>query len=757
MITTPYSVTDSSGGMSMRDDNSPDHSISEERFKKVFDSNPVALGIIDANSRFYDVNPSFCQLMDLPKEHILGKTSTEVGLFNIDTLPRGISAGGKHDTGIRNKEISFITQSGIVRVIQYSVDVITSQNSRQLLITAMNITDRSLAEQAIRERENLYAALFTASPMPMAMSRLSDGRVVHVNRLFLETMGINSPEDVIGRTAQEAGLLAVPDERQRAIAHLREHGKLSGFEMQLKKKDGTLLPVLASSELLEIAGEKCVLTSAIDISARKQAETKLVRSEFLMRTALENLPIIFYMIDTNGEFKLSIGAGLKGLGLEQNQVVGLSVYDTYRDYPIIISSINRALAGQQVTFETNVSGAVHYNVCVPSSGWFDGVVAVALDITEHKQTEEALQKVQKLESLGILAGGIAHDFNNLLGGIFGYVDLARSGTAEPETRKYLTAILKSMDRVRGLTHQLLTFSKGGSPDRKVISISDFLRETVQFAMSGSPVACTYDISDQLWPCDIDKNQIGQVIDNIVINAKQAMPAGGTLVVTTANVSLSQAEHPLLENGDYVRISLQDSGIGIPEDIISRIFDPFFTTKSQGHGLGLATSHSIVKRHGGTIDVEPAPGKGTTFHVYLPAVARPNPETVQEKSLKTGSGTILIVDDDDLVRQMIGHMLTSLGYDIILKRNCEQAISHLKNSDNGSQQCSAMIFDLTISGGMGGMEAAREVRKFNSQIPIYAISGYADDPIMGSPAAYGFNGSISKPFTIAELSEMLRTK
>ena len=741
----------------MSDDNSPDHSISEARFKAVFDNNPVALGIVDANGRFCDVNLAFCQLMDLTKEQILGKTSLEVGLFTIGTLPRAISDWEADRTGVRNKETSFTTQSGIVRVIQYSVDFVTTQNNRQLLIAAMNITDRSHAEQAIRERENLYAALFTASPMLMAMSRMSDGRVAHVNRLFLETMGINSPEDVIGRTAQEAGLLAVPEERQRAIEHLREHGKLSGFEMQLKRKDGTLLPVLASSELLEIAGETCILTSAIDISARKQAETKLERSEFLMRTAMENLPIIFYMIDRNGEFKLSIGAGLKGLGLKQNQVVGLSVYEVYRDYPIITSSINKALEGEQVTFETNVSGAIHFNVCVPSSGWFDGAVAVALDITEHKQTEEALQKVQKLESLGILAGGIAHDFNNLLGGIFGYVDLARSGTNEPETRKYLTAILKSMDRVRGLTHQLLTFSKGGSPDRKVISISDFLRETVQFALSGSSVACTYDIPDKLWPCDIDKNQIGQVIDNIVINAKQAMPAGGTLVVTASNVSLSQTEHPLLDSGDYVRISLRDSGIGIPEDIISRIFDPFFTTKSQGHGLGLATCHSIVKRHGGTIDVEPAPGKGTVFHVFLPAVARPNPETTQEKSLKTGSGTILIVDDDDLVRQMIGHMLTSLGYDIILNRDCKQAIAHLKNAGNGSPPCSAMIFDLTISGGMGGMEATQEIRKFNSQIPIYAISGYADDPVMGSPAVYGFNGSISKPFTIAELSEMLRTK
>ena len=382
------------------------------------------------------------------------------------------------------------------------------------------------------------------------------------------------------------------------------------------------------------------------------------------------------------------------------------------------------------------------------------ILSIIEDITERKRAEETLLTVQKLESLGILAGGIAHDFNNLLGGIFGYVDLARCGSKEPETVKYLSAIIDTMNRARGLTMQLLTFAKGGSPVLSATPIAKFIEETVKFALSGSSVSCRYRLAGNLWPCNIDKNQIGQVVDNIIINAQQAMPGGGSIDVSAENITFKENRHPIPANGNFVRLSIKDSGIGIPKEILPRIFDPFFTTKTRGHGLGLSTCFSIIKRHGGAIEVDSEPGKGSTFHVYLPASTAVAVAGPTMNSKHTGAGLIVVADDEAVIRTMLGNILVSLGYSVELTNDCKQAIDFLIGETKAGRQCAAMIFDLTIPGGMGGMEAAGALRKFNGEIPIFAASGYADDPVMKNPVAYGFTGSISKPFTISELSELL---
>jgi PAS domain S-box-containing protein len=253
------------------------------------------------------------------------------------------------------------------------------------------------------------------------------------------------------------------------------------------------------------------------------------------------------------------------------------------------------------------------------------IFGIIHDITERKKTEEEhlkyeqqLQQNQKLESLGILAGGIAHDFNNLMGGIFGYIDIANENSNDSHVSSNLSKAMDTIERARALTRQLLTFAKGGSPILQTGTLSPFLRETVQFALSGSNVSCRYDIPKELLACIFDVHQIGQVIDNLIINAQQAMPSGGTIEVSARNIMLEEKAHPKLPKGNYVKVAVKDGGIGIPEEIISKIFDPFFTTKSKGHGLGLATCYSIMKKHGGCIDVESEPGRGSTFTVYLPA-------------------------------------------------------------------------------------------------------------------------------------------
>jgi PAS domain S-box-containing protein len=251
-----------------------------------------------------------------------------------------------------------------------------------------------------------------------------------------------------------------------------------------------------------------------------------------------------------------------------------------------------------------------------------------MDITNRKQAEadkllleQQIQKNQKLESIGLLAGGIAHDFNNLLAGIYGYVDLANAENDRSLSKIHLSKALNTLDRARGLTEQLLTFAKGGAPVCKVTDIAKLITESVQFALCGSSITCSYELGD-LWTCNVDANQMCQVIDNMVINAKQAMPAGGAILVRAQNVSFREGERVPLPEGKYVQISIKDTGVGIPLNKISKIFDPFYTTKTDGRGLGLATSHSIISRHGGTITVESEPGKGATFHICLPVSWEP---------------------------------------------------------------------------------------------------------------------------------------
>jgi two-component system, cell cycle sensor histidine kinase and response regulator CckA len=386
-----------------------------------------------------------------------------------------------------------------------------------------------------------------------------------------------------------------------------------------------------------------------------------------------------------------------------------------------------------------------------------GVVIVFRDITERQKLIEAMNRNQNLESLGMLAGGIAHDFNNLMGGIFGYIELAMKEPAGDNGVQYLSNAMATISRARSLTRQLLTFAKGGFPVRKLDSLFPLVRETAQFALSGSNVSCGFDVPDDLWPCNFDAGQISQVIDNIVINAQQAMPGGGNVEISAKNVSLKEKEHLTLPAGGYVRISITDRGAGIPKEIRHRIFDPFFSTKAKGHGIGLATCYSIVNRHGGCIDVESEPGKGCTFRVFIPAfgdsVSSVTKEAVSEHE---GNGTILIMDDEPVIRETMRIILQSFGYSVISTSNGQEAIACFLAEAKANRKFAGMIFDLTVPGGMGGKEAIKEIRKVDPEIPAFVASGYTDNPVIANPGEFGFTASISKPFTRDELAKMLNS-
>jgi PAS domain S-box-containing protein len=392
----------------------------------------------------------------------------------------------------------------------------------------------------------------------------------------------------------------------------------------------------------------------------------------------------------------------------------------------------------------------------------DAILSIAADITERKKLElehekinDELNRMQRLNSLGILAGGIAHDFNNLLGGVFGYIDLARTTSRESEVTEYLSKAMNTIEHARSLTGQLLTFAKGGAPVKKPAPLFPFVKEIVQYCLKGTGgVECEYTVPPDLWSVEYDKNQIRQVIENVIVNAIEAMPCGGVIRIKAVNYSIG-ANWPGLTPGRYIKISITDNGCGIQSDLLQKIFDPFFTTKPSGHGLGLSTSFSIVNKHGGTIQVESVVNQGSTFYIYLPAVndvlsAAP----VKEAARDTGGGLIIIMDDEKMIRDTTSALLKAIGYSVECKERGEDVLAYYHEISKQNRKITAMIFDLTIPNGMGGKATIAELRKLNKDIPVFVASGYAEDPVMSNPKEYGFNASICKPFRLDELKKML---
>jgi signal transduction histidine kinase/CheY-like chemotaxis protein len=390
-----------------------------------------------------------------------------------------------------------------------------------------------------------------------------------------------------------------------------------------------------------------------------------------------------------------------------------------------------------------------------------GVVLVFRDITERQRNEAERRKAETLEQLGLLAGGIAHDFNNLLTAIIGNISLA-SLLLPPDdemARRLVDAKNASM-RARDLAQQLLTFARGGAPIKKTASIGKLIQDTVSFSLRGSHSRSEFSFGADLWPAEIDPGQISQVIGNLVVNADQAMPSGGTLRVTCDNFSYNGADAPAIPDlspGDYIRISIRDEGVGIPDDYLKRIFDPYFTTKPKGTGLGLATTYSIIKNHNGLITVDSEVHYGSTFTVYLPAALNHQLPVEQIRPLAqavSGTGRVLIVDDEEAIRALVEFTLSHLGYQVTQAATAVEGVNAYRERFQAGERFDAVILDLTLPGGMGGKEALKKLIEIDPTVNAIVSSGYATDATMSRYQDFGFRGVIAKPYEAAELGKIV---
>jgi PAS domain S-box-containing protein len=385
------------------------------------------------------------------------------------------------------------------------------------------------------------------------------------------------------------------------------------------------------------------------------------------------------------------------------------------------------------------------------------VYIIAYDLTQRKKIEQEIQKADKLESLGILAGGIAHDFNNYLATLLGNISLAKlyKDNSEKIIGK-MENMEKATIRAKELSNQLFAFARGAEPVKKKVSLNGLLLENINFTLSGSKVRCDLIIDEYLHMVEIDVGQFSQVLNNIIINAVQAMPGGGAIKVCAGNFRIEagdQNSYVPLPAGDYVKISIKDEGTGIPEEHLQKIFDPFFTTKQKGSGLGLSISYSIISNHKGHLSVETGVDAGTTFIIYLPAALQDGLEIAEEDSLIYGSGKILVMDDEADIRESVGRMLCYLGYEVCFAADGSEAIEMYLEA-NKTTPFDLIVMDLTVKGGMGGKDAISELMTIDPEVKAIISSGYSDDPVMSNYQVYGFKGVVKKPYTIEELSKVI---
>ncbi len=724
--------------------------------------------------RFLEVNHAFERNTGLKSVDIIGMTMREL---LPETEGHWIERFGK--VAVSGEPVSFIAfHQGLNRHFQTSA---FSLGKGEFAIIINDISDRVRMEQTLLDSESRekaraseLSAVMAAVPATVLIAHDAECRLVTGNHAASELLRVptggnfsKSAPDGQGPAHYRIfknGAETPPDELPVQRAARGE--EIRDYEQEFVFTDGSRRTLLGNATPLrdEDGRPYGAVSAFVEITERKNMEKALRESEEQFRTLCHSAPIGIFKADCDGNKFYCNPRLVEIYGLPAAECQGNGWYRSiHPDYHEEIRRLWREAGITKRPFsieyrlsisrgDTSWARALVSPIADPD-GEVTGYVGTVEDITELRRIRQEMLKTQKLESLGVLAGGIAHDFNNILTAILGNISLARmqlSGDVERAGKRLLEAE-NAADRAKDLTQQLLTFARGGEPVKKVIDVSGLLREAAGFAIHGSAVRCGFALADDLWPVEVDEGQISQVIHNLVINAVQAMPDGGEIEVGAKN-------HLSTPDGKRcVRISVADTGTGIPEQHLQRIFDPYYTTKQHGSGLGLATCYSIIKKHGGSITVESTMGRGSTFHLELPAL-EPVVMAAGRKSqvqVTVGSGRLLVMDDEEPVRDAVKAMLEQLGYQVECAKDGSEAVDLYLARKNEGTPFSAIILDLTIPGGVGGREAIAMLRNIDPGVRAVVSSGYSTDPVMASYREYGFSAVLVKPYHLREMSRVLQ--
>jgi PAS domain S-box-containing protein len=649
-----------------------------------------------------------------------------------------VSASGFYSAEVDEGDKKFIGTIGVIR----------------------DITERKKQEEALRESEEKLKGILDAIADYICMVD-RDMKIIWANEPFKKSFGIStmarSFKKIFG--GREQPRLDIP---LKAFSD----GNVHEQDTRVTDKDGAVLYFHCTSNVAlkdKRGNPVTVIVILRDVTAYRLAEEARRASQEFAGNIIDSSIDMIIAVGRERNIIEFNKAAQEAFGYTSEEILGKDIRILYADEEegVTINEEVRArgLIRKEVQYRRKNNAIfpalISSSVLLDANEAFVGVMAISRDITELKKMEEELLKAQKLESIGILAGGIAHDFNNILTAVMGNISLAMYAKSSDEIQKRLKETEKAAIRAKELTYQLLTFSKGGAPIKRTASIVDIIKDSAGFASRGTNVRCEFSLPDDMWPVEVDEGQMSQVINNLIINALQAMPSGGVIHVNGENISLEEQSALSLNEGKYVKISVKDRGIGIPEEHLTKIFDPYFTTKQMGSGLGLATSYSIIKNHEGTITVESELGVGTCFYIYLPA----SPKLASRKidggeGVLAGKGRVLIMDDEDAIRDILGEMLAQLGYQAGYARDGDEAIALYMNEKDADRPFDAIIMDLTVPGGMGGKECIQKLRELDPGVKAIVSSGYSNDPVMANFRNFGFRGFVTKPYRLDELSEAL---
>lgn len=670
-----------------------------------------------------------------------------------------------------------------------------------------DLTTRRKREETLRESEKKYRGIVEAAQEGIVLFD-PEFRILFANEMLARMLGANAKK-LLGRS-----LLEFIDRESQASAMINMKKRVAGIaevvEYRFIYSDGSKFWVNANaSPVLDDKGKFiCVMFMITDITAHKQAETalkkshakleqkvkkrtaelsraneilqqeiaerlqaqrSLAESEAFYRTLVENANEAIIVIK-NRVIKFANPMAEKVLSCSTKKMITLPFREFVHpdDRHLISERIEKRLHKGKlenpfnyriIDHDGNVKYIQENSVDIKWEGG-SAILALLTDITLLKKMEDEIYKADKLDAVGVLAGGIAHDFNNYLAVISANINLAKLYSTDNNLAKTLEK-LENMERAtlraKNLSGQLFTFARGGLPVKEKVSPGPLLEENIKFALSGSPVRPIILLAKNLFLVEVDTGQLSQVLHNIIINAVQAMPEGGTLGVRAKNVNLTatgKGSSVPLPAGPYIEITITDEGTGIPEKYMQKIFDPFFTTKDKGRGLGLATTYSIIKKHSGHISVESSMGVGTSFTIHLPAVDGIEDPQPADTDLLPGTGKILLMDDEEDLLHVMGDSLSALGYDITLSRDGRQAIKLYARAQEQKQPFDLVILDLTIPGGLGGKQTIKKLLALDPAVKAIVISGYSDDPVLARYHDFGFKGMVEKPFTVAELSQIV---
>jgi PAS domain S-box-containing protein len=789
---------------------------SEERVSSIFSAAPIGIVVL-VDRIFTEVNEGFCEMVGYTRDELLGQSPRMVYPSDEEYEYVGKKTSQITATGTGTVETRFRHKDGtILNVLLSSAPLDTDDPSKGITSTVLDITERKRAEEAIKESEERFNKAFHASPNLMAVLTLDEGRFIDANAEHTRITGYERRE-IIGKTTLDLNLWVYPEQRKEFYRIINTEGRLKDFETLLRTKSGEIRALLFSAEQITLRGTNCVVVSALDITERKEAEERINHLNLMLRsvrnvsqliTREKDRSLLIQKVCDSLVESHSFNSTWIVLLDENQQPIIWAGSNTNKGFPGLIELIkqgqmpqcvNKALKQKQVTITedsaTACSGcpALCGNIDIGSmtvrleiEGSIYGVLCASISKKLIQDTEEislfaeiatdiafALRDIElvaanelqeqerlrmaKMETIGMLAGGIAHDFNNLLTGIMGNIGLVKTyiSSSDP-TYEMLDEAEAAAVRARDLTQQLLTFAKGGKPLKRLVNATELIKESAEFALRGSKVKLELSFPDDLWQIEADEGQITQVINNLVINADEAMPGGGTLKISTENQAVKKSDGLPLQRGNYIRIDITDTGTGMSPEQVQRIFEPYFTTKQRGSGLGLTTAYSVVKNHNGAILVESTQNKGSTFHMYLPATKKAlkgaKKLTVEES--RQAGGKILIMDDEEIIRKMLKNMLGMAGYIVEVSGDGAEALEKYQQAKMARDPFNAVIMDLTIPGGMGGKEAVKKLLEIDPQATVIVSSGYATDPIMSDYKKYGFKAVIAKPYSVKQLRDLL---